>query len=118
MIRILVSDKLSEEGLKILKQEKDLSVDVKTDLKPEQLKEIIKDYDALVVRSGTKVTKDVIEAAKNLKVIGRAGAGLDNVDLEAATKKGIIAMNSPAGNTISTAEHAMSLILALSRNIA
>ena len=117
MIRILVSDKLSEEGLKILKQEKDLSVDVKTDLKPEQLKEIIKDYDALVVRSGTKVTKDVIEAAKNLKVIGRAGVGLDNVDLEAATKRGIIAMNSPAGNTISTAEHAMSLILALSRNI-
>ncbi|MFH1201810.1 MAG: phosphoglycerate dehydrogenase [Candidatus Omnitrophota bacterium] len=117
MIRILVSDKLSEEGLKILKAEVEFSVDVKLDLKPEQLKEIIANYDALVVRSGTKVTKEIIEAGKNLKVIGRAGVGLDNVDLEAATKKGIIAMNSPAGNTISTAEHTMSMILALSRNI-
>jgi len=118
MIKILVSDALSEEGLKIFKEAKELSVDVKTDLKPDALKEIIKDYDALVVRSSTKVTKEVIEAAKKLKVIGRAGVGLDNVDLEAATAQGIIVMNTPGGNTISTAEHTFSMILALSRNIA
>lgn len=117
MIKILVSDSLSEEGLKILKDVKEFGVDVKTELKPDSLKEIIKDYDALVVRSATKVTKDIIEKADKLKVIGRAGVGLDNVDLGAATQKGIIVMNTPGGNTISTAEHTMSMILALSRNI-
>ena len=117
MIKILVSDALSEEGIKVFQAAKELTVDVKTDLKPDALKEIIKDYDALVVRSATKVTKDVIDAAKKLKVVGRAGVGLDNVDLEAATQKGIIVMNTPAGNTISTAEHTFSMILALSRNI-
>jgi len=117
MRKILVSDPLSDEGLKILQEVKDFQVDVKTELKPEALKEIIKDYDALVVRSATKVTKDVIGLAAKLKVIGRAGVGLDNVDLEAATAKGVIVMNTPGGNTISTAEHTMSMILALSRNI-
>jgi D-3-phosphoglycerate dehydrogenase len=117
MVKILVSDPLSDEGLKILKEVKDFQVDVKTDLKPEELKEIIGEYGALVVRSATKVTKDIISAASKLRVIGRAGVGLDNVDLEAATQKGIIVMNTPAGNTISTAEHTMSMILALSRNI-
>jgi len=118
MIKILVSDPLSEEGLKILKAVKEFQVDVKTDLKPDALKDIIKDYEALVVRSATKVNKDIISAAVKLKVVGRAGVGLDNVDLEAATQKGIIVMNTPAGNTISTAEHTLSMILALSRNIA
>lgn len=117
MLKILVSDPLSEEGLKILREVKEFQVDVKTDLKPEALKEAIKDYDALIVRSATKATKEIINAAEKLKVIGRAGVGLDNVDLGAATQKGIIVMNTPGGNTISTCEHAMSLILALSRNI-
>jgi len=117
MFKILVSDPLSEEGLKILKEVKEFQVDIKTELKPEELKSIIKDYDALLVRSATKVTKEIIAAADKLKVIGRAGVGLDNVDLEAATAKGIIVMNTPAGNTISTAEHTVSMILALSRNI-
>ncbi|MCM8797218.1 MAG: phosphoglycerate dehydrogenase [Candidatus Omnitrophica bacterium] len=117
MFKILVSDPLSEEGLKILKEVKEFEVDVKTELKPNVLKEIIKDYDALIVRSATKVTKDVINSASRLRVIGRAGVGLDNVDLEAATQKGIIVMNTPAGNTISTAEHTFSMMLALSRNI-
>jgi D-3-phosphoglycerate dehydrogenase len=117
MIKILVSDPLSEEGLKILKEIKEFQVDVKTDLKPEALIQTIKDYDALIVRSATKVTKDVVNAANNLRVIGRAGVGLDNVNLEAATQKGIIVMNTPTGNTISTAEHTMSMVLALSRNI-
>lgn len=117
MHRILVSDALSDEGLKILKDIKEFQVDVRTGLKPDELKSIIGDYDALMVRSATKVTKDIIAAGKRLKVIGRAGVGLDNVDLDAATAKGVIVMNTPAGNTISTAEHTMSMILALSRNI-
>ncbi|KPK97071.1 MAG: hypothetical protein AMJ95_11080 [Omnitrophica WOR_2 bacterium SM23_72] len=116
-MKILVSDPLSEEGLKILKDHKEFQVDVKTELKPDALKEAIKDYEGLVVRSATKVTRDVLSQAAKLKVIGRAGVGLDNVDVEAATQKGIIVMNTPAGNTISTAEHTMSMILALSRNI-
>ncbi|MCU0666594.1 MAG: phosphoglycerate dehydrogenase [Candidatus Omnitrophica bacterium] len=117
MFKILVSDALSEEGLKILKEVKDFTVDVNTQLKPEELKEAIKDYDALIVRSATKVTKDVLSNAGKLKVVGRAGVGLDNVDLEAATSKGVIVMNTPEGNTISTAELSVSMILALSRNI-
>lgn len=116
-MKILVSDQLAEEGLKILKEVKEFNVDVKTDLKPQELKEAIKDYDALIVRSATKVTKEIIEAGANLRVIGRAGVGLDNVDLDAATQKGIIVMNTPAGNTISTCEHTVSMILSLSRNI-
>ncbi len=115
--RILVSDKLADEGIQILKAVKDFEVVCQYDLKPQDLKSLIKDFDALIIRSGTKVTSDVLEAAHRLKVIGRAGVGLDNVDLKAATKKGIVAMNTPAGNTTSTAEHTMSLILALSRNI-
>ncbi len=117
MFKILVSDALSEEGLKILKNSKEFSVEVKTGLKGDALKEAVADCDAMLVRSATKVTADVIEAAANLKIIGRAGVGLDNVDLKAATARGIIVMNTPGGNTISTAEHAMSLILALSRSI-
>ncbi len=117
MIKVLVSDALSEDGVKVFNEAKELTGDVKTDLKPDALQEIIKDYDALVVRSATKVTKEIIQAAGKLKVIGRAGVGLDNVDLDAATQKGIIVMNTPAGNTMSTAEHTFSMILALSRNI-
>jgi len=117
MMKILVSDALSDEGIKILKDVKEFEIDIKTDLKPEILKEIIKNYDALIVRSATKVTKEIIDAALQLKVIGRAGVGLDNVDLAAATQKGIIVMNTPAGNTVSTAELTVSMILALSRNI-
>ncbi len=116
-MKILVSDPLSEEGLKILQEVKEFQVDVMTELKPEKLKEVIGNYEALIVRSATKVTADVLGAALRLKVVGRAGVGLDNVDLEAATQKGIIVMNTPAGNTISTAEHTVSMILALSRNI-
>ncbi len=117
-MKILVSDKLANEGLEILRAVKEFQVDLKTGMTPAELKAIIKDYDALIVRSETKVTAEILEAADKLKVIGRAGVGLDNVDLAAATKKGVVAMNTPAGNTTSTAEHTMSLILALSRNIA
>ena len=117
MYKILVSDPLSEEGLKVLKDNKEFQVDVKLKQPPEELKKIIGEYDALLVRSETKVTADIIQHGARLKVIGRAGVGLDNVDADAATKKGIIVMNTPGGNTISTAEHAMSLIMSLARNI-
>jgi D-3-phosphoglycerate dehydrogenase / 2-oxoglutarate reductase len=113
-MRILVSDPLSQAGVDLLKREHD--VDLMTDLLPEELIRIIGDYDALIVRSGTKVTKDVIEAS-NLKVIGRAGVGVDNIDVDAATAKGIIVINAPEGNMISAAEHTISLMMALSRSI-
>jgi len=117
MIKVLISDPMSPEGVKILEDEKQIKVDVNTTLTPDQLKDAIKGYDAIIVRSSTKVTKAVIEASDKLRVIGRAGVGLDNVDVEAASKKGIIVLNAPAGNTISTAEHTMAMMLALARNI-
>lgn len=115
--KVLISDSLSKEAIAILEKEKELKVDVNTKLTPDELKNVIKDYDALIVRSGTKVTKDVIEHADKLRIVGRAGVGLDNVDVEAASKKGVIVVNTPGGNTISTAEHTVSMMLALSRNI-
>ncbi|MBU1044111.1 MAG: phosphoglycerate dehydrogenase [Candidatus Omnitrophica bacterium] len=115
-MKVLISDPLSEEGLKILK-ERNVAFDCKSKLSPEELKQIIGEYDALIIRSGTKATADIIEAGGKLKVIGRAGVGIDNVDLEAASKKGIVVMNTPGGNTISTAEHTVSMLLALNRNI-
>ncbi|MEI7904930.1 MAG: phosphoglycerate dehydrogenase [Candidatus Firestonebacteria bacterium] len=117
MFKVLVADPIAQEGVEIFKKEKDIQVDVKHKLKPEELKAIIGDYDALAVRSETKVTADILSAAVKLKVIGRAGVGVDNVDVPAASKKGIIVMNTPDGNTISTAEHTFSMIMALSRNI-
>lgn len=114
-MKVLVSDSLAEEGVKRLEAGAD--VDVITNLTPEDLVRKIEEYDALVIRSGTKVTAEVIEAAKRLKVIGRAGVGIDNVDVEAATKKGIIVLNTPGGNTISAAEHTIAMMLALARNI-
>ncbi len=114
---VLVADHISEDGIRLLKGESALNVDVKTGLAPKELAEIVGSYEALVVRSATKVTAEVIRRANRLKVIGRAGVGLDNVDLDAATKRGIICMNVPGGNTISAAEHTMSLILSLVRHI-
>ena len=116
-IKILISDPLAEEGIDILKKQKGFKVDIKPKLLPDELKKIIGDYTALIVRSQTKVTKDIMKHAKKLKFIGRAGVGLDNIDVDEASKRGIIVMNAPGGNAISTAEHTMSLILSLSRNI-
>ena len=117
MLRVLISDSLEQEGINILKQEPEISVDVQTGLPEKELMKLIAGYEALIIRSGTKVTRSVIEAGKRLKVIGRAGVGLDNVDVEAASEHGVIVMNTPGGNTVSTAEHTMSLILSLARNI-
>ena len=103
-MKILVSDSLGQGGMDILSKEKNIQVDEKVGLKPDELKKIIGDYDAILIRSATKLTADLIEAGKKLRVIGRAGVGVDNVDLDAATKRGIIVMNTPEGNTISTAE--------------
>jgi D-3-phosphoglycerate dehydrogenase len=114
-MKVLVSDPIAKEGIEIL--QKGAQVDVRTGLSKEELISIIPEYDALVVRSETKVTPEVIEAGRSLKVIGRAGVGVDNIAVDAATRRGIIVVNSPEGNTIAAAEHTMALILALSRNI-
>ncbi len=115
--KVLIADQLSEEGIQVLKAEPGLSVDIKTGLSSKDLAAMIGPYEGLVVRSSTKVTAEVIEKADKLKVIGRAGVGVDNVDAEAATKRGIIVMNVPAGNTISTAEHTVSMIFSVARRI-
>ncbi|MBN2011486.1 phosphoglycerate dehydrogenase [candidate division KSB1 bacterium] len=116
MIKVLVADKTSEEGLKILR-DKNYQVDSKTGLPEDELIAIIPEYDAMIVRSATRVTAPIIENASKLKVVGRAGVGVDNIDIPAATKKGIIVMNAPSGNTISAAEHTVAMITAVSRNI-
>ncbi len=116
-MRVLVSDPLSEVGLRVLRQNPGIHVDVNTGLTPDELKAIIGDYDALVIRSATRVSADILAHATRLKVIGRAGIGLDNVDIRAASQKGIVVMNTPEGNAITTAEHAIAMLLALSRNI-
>jgi D-3-phosphoglycerate dehydrogenase len=116
-MKVLVSDNLGEIGIQMFQNEAGFQVDVRTGLSPEERKEIIGAYDALVIRSATKVTEDLLSAAKNLKVIGRAGIGLDNVDIPAATKRGIVVMNTPGGNVVTTAEHTIAMMLSLSRNI-
>ncbi len=115
-MKILVSDSLSPKGVEVLERA-GFSVDVKTKLPKEELLKEIPQYEGLVVRSATKVTKEVIAAGARLRIIGRAGTGLDNVDTDAATRRGIVVMNTPGGNTITTAEHAMSMIASMSRKI-
>jgi D-3-phosphoglycerate dehydrogenase len=116
-LKVLVSDKLADVGVKMFQQAPGIHVDVKVGLPPEELKAIIKDYDGLVIRSATKVTKELLSEASRLKVIGRAGIGLDNVDIPTATKLGIVVMNTPGGNVVTTAEHTIAMMLSLSRNI-
>ena len=116
-MKILIADAMSDRAVDILKSNH-LDVDVKTELRKEELQAIIGEYDGLIVRSATKVTRDIIEKADRLKVIGRAGIGVDNVDVEAATEKGIVVMNTPQGNALAAAEHALALMFALARKIA
>jgi D-3-phosphoglycerate dehydrogenase len=116
-MKILVSDNLGETGIKMFQDEPGFEVDVQTGLEPDALKKIIGQYDALVIRSATKVTEELLQAAKKLKVVGRAGIGLDNVDIPAATKRGVLVMNTPTGNVITTAEHTIAMMMALTRNI-
>ncbi len=116
-MKVLVSDKLSQNGVAILESYDGLEVDVKTGMTPEELKAVIGDYEGLVIRSATKVTADVLAVASKLKVIGRAGIGVDNVDLEAASRKGVVVMNTPGGNIVTTAEHTVSMLMSVSRKI-
>lgn len=117
MPKILVLDNLSQEGIEVFQQAEGYDVDVKPPQKPAELAAIIGEYDGLVVRSGTKVTAEALANPGKLKVIGRAGVGTDNIDKEAATNAGIVVMNTPGGNTISTCEHTFALLFALCRNI-
>ena len=114
-MRILITDSIAEEGLQSLRSH--AQVDLKIKLEPGQLRAIIGDYDALIVRSQTQVGAEVIELGKKLKVIGRAGVGTDNIDVDAATRKGIVVVNAPTGNTVAAAEHTIALMLALARNV-
>lgn len=115
MSKVLVSDPIDQVGIDILSQV--AQVDVKTSLSPQELVQIISEYDALMIRSGSRITKEIIEAGTQLKIIGRAGVGVDNVDVAAATRQGIVVVNSPEGNTIAAAEHALAMMLSLSRYI-
>ena len=112
--RILVTDKLAEEGLEILRANPDFEVVVNTKLDKPGLIAALQEADGIVIRSGTQLTADVLEGQKRLKAIVRAGVGVDNIDVPAASKAGVVVMNTPGGNTISTAEHTMALILSLS----
>ncbi|MGB2827843.1 MAG: NAD(P)-dependent oxidoreductase, partial [Dehalococcoidales bacterium] len=114
-MKILVTDPIAAQGIEILRQHAE--VDVKKGITPAGLRSIIGDYDALIVRSQTKVTADVIEEAGKLQIIGRAGVGVDKIDVDAATRRGIIVVNSPEGNIVSTAEHTIAMLLALARRI-
>jgi len=114
-MKILVADPVAREGIEALKAEAE--VDVKLGLKPEELQNIIGEYEALVVRSETRATAEIIHAGKKLQVIARAGVGLDNIDVDAATRQGVVVVNAPTGNTIAAAEHTMALMLALARHV-
>lgn len=115
-MRVLISDNLAPVGVEILR-EAGIEVDVKTGMNPDELKAVIGDYDGLVIRSATKVTADLLESASRLRVVGRAGIGLDNVDIPAASQKGVVVMNAPDGNATTAAEHAICMMMSLSRNI-
>ncbi len=114
--KVLISDKMDPNAEAIFR-DRGCDVDVITGKSPEELKAIIGQYDGLAIRSSTKVTREILDAATNLKVVGRAGIGVDNVDIPAASAKGVVVMNTPFGNSITTAEHAIALMFALARQI-
>lgn len=116
-MKVLIADGLEKEGIQLFSGESRVKADVYASLSPDELKEKIADYEGLIVRSASKVTASVIAKASRLKVIGRAGIGYDNIDVDAASRKGIVVMNTPGANAVTTAEHAISLLLALSRHI-
>ena len=117
MMKVLVSDPLPDVGLQVLHDAAGMTVDVRTGLEPGELREIIGGYDGLILRSGTRVTAEVLEAAHRLKIIGRAGVGVENIDVDAASKRGVVVMNTPGGNNVTTGEHTISLMMALARHI-
>ncbi|MBI3709547.1 MAG: phosphoglycerate dehydrogenase, partial [Proteobacteria bacterium] len=116
MPKVLIADNLSPRAVAIFK-ERGISCETRTGLKPAELKAIIGEFDGLAVRSATKVTADLLKGATRLKVVGRAGIGVDNIDVPAATARGVVVMNTPFGNSITTAEHAIALMFALARQL-
>ncbi|NPV53874.1 MAG: phosphoglycerate dehydrogenase [Firmicutes bacterium] len=117
MMKVLVCDPIAEQGIERLRQESDIEVTVATGLPREELIACVPAYDALIVRSETKVTREVLEAGTNLKAVGRAGVGVDNIDIDAATKRGVVVLNAPEGNTIAAVEHTIAMLMSLARNI-
>src|SRR5438105_2966220 len=117
MIKILVADPLAEEGMKKISESPGVAADVRPGLGEEELAGLVGEYDGMIIRSGVKITAKVMERPGRLRCIARAGVGVDNVDIEAATKAGILVMNTPDANTISTAEQTMALMLALTRKV-
>jgi D-3-phosphoglycerate dehydrogenase / 2-oxoglutarate reductase len=115
--RVLLTDPLGPEGLARLREQPELEIEARPGLSPAELRDAVRGFHALIIRSGTRVTSDVLAHSDQLRVIGRAGIGVDNVDVDAATKKGIVVMNTPGGSNVTTAEHAITLILALARNV-
>ncbi|MDQ3877226.1 MAG: phosphoglycerate dehydrogenase, partial [Actinomycetota bacterium] len=114
-MKVLVAEKLAPAGLERLREHVD--VDVRVGLAPEELRAAIADYDALIVRSATQVDAELLDAADALQVVGRAGIGLDNVDVEAATRRGVLVVNAPQSNVLSAAEHTLAMLLAQARNV-
>ncbi|MCL4111392.1 UNVERIFIED_CONTAM: hypothetical protein GTU68_032300 [Idotea baltica] len=117
MYRVLITDNLAPAGLELLQQTPGIEVDVRSGLSPDEVREALKEADGIIIRSGTTLTPELLDGQPRLKVIVRAGVGVDNIDLNAATREGIVVMNTPAGNTTSTAEHTIAMMMALSRNI-
>ncbi|MFM8474977.1 MAG: NAD(P)-dependent oxidoreductase, partial [Planctomycetaceae bacterium] len=117
MYRVLITDSLSKAGLKILEQTEGIEVVQRSGLTPQQVREELHSADAIIIRSGTTLTPEILDGQQRLKCIARAGVGVDNINLDAATRAGVLVMNTPSGNTISTAEHTFAMMLALSRNI-
>mgnify|MGYP001812560385 FL=1 len=116
-VRVLVSDKLSEAGLTVLREASDVELEYKPGMSEDELCSVIGEFDGLIIRSGTQVTARVVDAAEKLRVVGRAGIGVDNVDIPAASRRGIVVMNTPTGNSVTTAEHALALLASLARKI-
>src|ERR1700726_1795002 len=118
MVKILIADRIAQEGVDLLRaQLPEAEVDIRTGLKPEQLREIIGNYTALIVRSETQVTNNILTVAEQLKIVGRAGVGVDNIDIDAATRQGVMVVNSPTGNIVAAAEHTIAMLMALARHI-
>src|SRR5713101_3884700 len=117
-MRVLIADRIAQEGIDLLRSQlPEAQIDVHLGLKPEQIRGIVGDYTALIVRSETQVTSEILAAAKKLKIVGRAGVGVDNIDIEAATRQGIMVVNSPTGNIVAAAEHTIAMLMALARHL-
>jgi D-3-phosphoglycerate dehydrogenase len=116
-MKVIVTDEISEKGLELLQKDPRVQLDVRLGLKKAELHQLIGDYDAIITRSGTQVDAELLSYAKKLKMVARAGVGIDNVDVPAASELGIIVVNAPFGNTNSAAEHTMAILLALCRNV-